>query len=94
MTRTPPPDAALTEALAPWREAWRIRRAHPRWVVLWTASAGKYQAFRLSRKHRRAVLTAATPEDLAAQIEQAEAAEQSRTPAGGRTNSPCRPGAG
>jgi NAD(P)-dependent dehydrogenase (short-subunit alcohol dehydrogenase family) len=54
VTRIPPPDAALTEALAPWREAWRIRRAHPRWVVLWTASAGQYQAFRLSRRHRRA----------------------------------------
>ncbi len=78
MTQTPPPDTGLADSLAPWREAWRIRRAHPKWAVLWVPPAHQYQAFRLSRKHRDAVLAAATPEDLTAQIEHAEQAEQAR----------------
>jgi hypothetical protein len=71
-----PPSAA--DRLAPWREAWQIRRAHPKWAVLWVAPARQYQAFRLSRRHRDAIITAATPEHLTAQIEQAEQAEQAK----------------
>jgi DNA-binding LytR/AlgR family response regulator len=78
MTQSPPLGAALADALAPWREAWRIRRAHPRWAVLWAAPANQYQAFRLSRRHRDVVLAAATPEELTAQIEAAEQADQAR----------------
>jgi len=78
MTQSPPLGTALAGALAPWREAWRVRRAHPRWAVLWAAQASQYQAFRLSRRHRDAVLAAATPEELTAQIEDAERAEQAR----------------
>jgi hypothetical protein len=43
----PSPGAALAETFAYWREAWRIRRAHPKWCVQWVASARQYQAFRL-----------------------------------------------
>jgi hypothetical protein len=78
MSQSQPPGTALADSLAPWREAWRIRRAHPKWVVLWTAQASQYQAFRLSRRHRDALLAAATPEELATQIEHAERAEQAR----------------
>jgi len=73
-----PPSAA--DRLALWREAWQIRRAHPKWAVLWVAFAQQYQAFRLSRRHRDAIITAATPDHLAAQIEQAEQADQARRP--------------
>jgi hypothetical protein len=57
-----PSAADLADRLASWREAWQIRRAHPKWAVLWVAPAHQYQAFRLSRRHRDAILTAATPQ--------------------------------
>ncbi len=63
-----PPGTGITD-MAQWREAWQIRRAHPRWAVAWIAPAGQYQAYRLSRKQRHTILAAATPEDLTAQIE-------------------------
>jgi neutral trehalase len=78
MSQSPPVPPGLAEDLAHWREAWRLRRAHARWVVLWVAAAGQYQAYRLSRKHREVVLVAATPGDLNAKIEQAEQAERVR----------------
>jgi hypothetical protein len=78
VSQVPPCAADLADRLASWREAWQIRRAHPKWAVLWVAPAHQYQAFRLSRRHRDAVITAATPERLAAQIKQAEQAEQAR----------------
>jgi hypothetical protein len=71
-TASSAPDPA--DAMACWREAWRIRRAHPRWAVLWISPAGQYQAFRRSRQHRGTVLTATTPDDLTAQIIAAEQA--------------------
>ena len=78
MTQSPPLGTALSDALARWREAWRIRRAHPRWAVVWAAPASQYQVFRLSRRHRDAVLAAAAPEELTVQIEDAERAEWAR----------------
>lgn len=84
MSQSPAPGAGLAESLAPWREAWRIRRAHPKWAVLWVAPAQQYHAFRLSRRRRDAVLAAATPEDLTAQIEHAEHPAR-------RTPPPARP---
>jgi hypothetical protein len=78
VSQIPPSAADLADRLASWREAWQIRRAHPKWAVLWVAPAHQYQAFRLSRRHRDAVITAATPEHLATQIELAEQAEQAR----------------
>jgi neutral trehalase len=62
--------------MACWREAWRLRREHPRWVVIWVAQASQYRAYRLSRAQRESVLAADTPAALAAQIEQAEQAER------------------
>jgi hypothetical protein len=78
VSQVAPSAADLADRLASWREAWQIRRAHPKWAVLWVATARQYQAFRLSRRHRDAVITAATPEHLATQIEQAEQAEQAK----------------
>ena len=71
---TPDVRPVPADPMACWREAWRIRRAHPRWVVLWISSAGHYQAYRRSRQRRDAVLTAATPHDLTAKIIAAEKA--------------------
>jgi hypothetical protein len=62
--------------MARWREAWRIRRAHPRWVVLWDAPAGQYRAYRRARARRETKLTDDSPEGLAAQIEKADQAER------------------
>ena len=75
MSQIPP---SGTDCLASWREAWQIRRAHPKWAVLWVAPAQQYQAFRLSRRHRDTVITAATPAHLTAQIEHAEQADQAK----------------
>jgi hypothetical protein len=78
-TQTPQPGpggAGGAGDWAGWKEAWQIRRAHPRWVIQWNAPAGLYLAYRLSLKHRDAILAAATPGDLIAQIEHAERAER------------------
>ena len=72
MSKAPPPSPGLAEDLARWPEAWRLRRAHPRWVVFWAADAGQYGAYRLSQAQRDTILAADTPGDLAAQIEHAE----------------------
>jgi hypothetical protein len=78
MSHAPPPSPRLAEELARWREAWSLRRAHPRWVVFWAADAGQYGAYRLARSQRDTILAAATPADLAAQIKQTEQAEPAR----------------
>jgi hypothetical protein len=58
-----------------WREAARLRRDHPRWVVIWLAPIRKYRAYaRLPGARRDTALTASTPAGLAAQIGQAELA--------------------
>jgi len=55
-----------------WREAARLRRAHPRWVVIWLAPIARFRAYaRLPGARRDTALTAADP---AAQIGQAEQA--------------------
>jgi hypothetical protein len=64
-----------------WREAVRLRREHPKWVVIWLASAKQYRAYRrLPGARRDTTLSAGKPEDLAAQITEAE---QPPTPGGG-----------
>jgi hypothetical protein len=78
MSQSPPPPLAAAAELARWREAWRLRRAHPRWVVFWAADASQYGAYRLSRARRDTVLSASTPEALAALIKQAEQTETRR----------------
>jgi hypothetical protein len=61
-----------------WREAARLRREHPGWVVLWLGRTSEYRAYRLSGARRDSVLTAATPAGLVAQMGEAERAV--RTP--------------
>ncbi|HTS95777.1 MAG TPA: hypothetical protein VMI33_04085 [Streptosporangiaceae bacterium] len=57
-----------------WREATRLRREHPGWVVLWLDRTREYRAYRLTRARCDSVLTAGTPADLVAQISAAEQA--------------------
>jgi hypothetical protein len=59
---------------ARWRAAARLRREHPRWVVIWLASAGTYRAYPLFRAPRETAVTAATPEQLAAEMDQVQQA--------------------
>lgn len=64
-----------------WREAARLRREYPRWIVIWLASVGQYRAYRrLPGARRDTTLSAATPEELAAQMTEAE---RPRAPGGG-----------
>jgi hypothetical protein len=58
-----------------WREAARLRRDHPRWIVIWLAPIRQFRGYaRLPGARRDTALTAPTPADLAAQIGQAEQA--------------------
>jgi hypothetical protein len=55
------------------RQAARLRREHPGWIVLWLAPIGQYKAYRrLPGARHDTALTASTPTDLAARITQAE----------------------
>jgi len=49
--------------------AAQIRRDHPRWVVIWAARKGEYQARPLFRATPR-MIAAATPEELITQMRQ------------------------
>ena len=71
--------AAVTDDERCWQEAARLRREHPAWLVIWLASARQYRAYRRASqaRHERA-LCADTPDELAAQMAQAEQAK--RTP--------------
>jgi hypothetical protein len=55
-----------------WKEAARLRREHPGWVVIWLASTREYRAYRLSQARRDIALTAQVPEGLETQIRQVE----------------------
>jgi hypothetical protein len=69
------PPAAANDDAGRWREASRLRRDHPRWVVIWLAPIRKFRAYaRLPGARRDTALTASTPDGLAAQIGQAEQA--------------------
>jgi hypothetical protein len=57
-----------------WREAARLRREHPGWVVLWLDRTREFRAYRLRQARHDSVLTARTPADLSAQIGEAERA--------------------
>jgi hypothetical protein len=74
VSQVPPPAAGdaqpPSDDAASWREAERLRREHPGWVVVWLARIRQYRAYRLSAR-RPITLTAQTPDDLAAQIRQA-----------------------
>jgi hypothetical protein len=54
-----------TDEAGHWQAVRRLRREHPRWVVIWLASTSCYRAYPLFRAPRETTLTAVTPEELA-----------------------------
>jgi hypothetical protein len=72
-----------------WREAARVRGAHPGWIVLWLGRLGQFRAYPLVQELGRPVLTAPLADELARLLCQAEQASPSRSP--GRT-APVRSG--
>jgi hypothetical protein len=55
-----------------WQTVARIRGERSGWVVIWMASAGCYRAYPLFRAPRRTVVTAATPDELTARMDQVQ----------------------
>lgn len=56
-----------------WREAAQLRRQHTRWVIIWLAPACEFRAYGgLPGTRRDATVAAATADDLAAAMTQAE----------------------
>ncbi len=72
MSPAPPPGAGSGPAgeddAGRLREAARLRREHPGWVVLWLAHLRQFRAYPLVQARHGTALTAATSGDLAAQI--------------------------
>ena len=67
------PPAAVDDDAGRWREASRLRREHPRWVVIWLAPIRQFRAYaRLPGTRRDTALTDPTPVGLVAQISLAE----------------------
>ena len=64
-----------------WEAAAQVRREHPRWVVIWAARKGEFQARPLFRVPPGTVATGATPEALTAQMDEIQQAARSRRPA-------------
>ena len=79
MTDRPGPDpadhpgATVDGDAGRWREAARLRREHPRWVIIWLAPIGQFRAYAPGAR-RDTALTAATPAGLAGLINRAEQA--------------------
>jgi hypothetical protein len=69
--------------------AAQIRRQHPRWVSIWVARTGHYRAWPLFRAPRGTSLTAQTPEELTAQLDQIEQAAGQRSPGRSRDAGPA-----
>jgi hypothetical protein len=68
------PASAADEAER-WREAARLRREHPGWIVVWLARESRYNAYRrLPGTRRDTALTDPTADGLASQIVSAEQA--------------------
>lgn len=58
-----------------WGEAARLRREHRGWAVVWQATFAEFRAYRhLPGTQGMTVLTAATSQEIAAQIREAERA--------------------
>jgi len=56
-----------------WREAARLRREHPKWIVIWLGPIRQFRGYRrLPGARRDTALTASTPAGLASLIGQAE----------------------
>lgn len=68
-------DGAAEDYADRWREAARLRREHPRWIVVWLVQSRQYEAYeRLPGARRDSALTASTAGDLADLMSQAEQA--------------------
>jgi len=67
-----PSDEACLHAAA------QIRRERPNWVVIWLARTGRFRAWPLFRAPRDTSVTAQTPGELTAQMDQIEQAARSR----------------
>jgi predicted ATPase len=56
-----------------WQEAGRLRAQFPGWIVIWLSHDQQFHAYRRMPGARRdTALTAATADDMAAKITQAE----------------------
>jgi hypothetical protein len=83
MTESPGgPRMAVDDAAARRRAAAQIRDQRPGWIVIWAAPMGRYRAYPLFRAPRDTCLTAQTPEEMIAQMDQVE--QVARRPGGGR----------
>jgi hypothetical protein len=78
------PDVAADDNAVRRQAAAQIRRQRPGWVVIWAAPAGRYRAWPLFRAPRGTSLTAQTPQEMTAQMDQVE--QGARRP-GGRSRS-------
>ena len=58
-----------------WREAARLRSQFRGWIIIWLAREGCYKAYkRMPGARRDTALSAATADDMTAQIRQADQA--------------------
>ena len=60
-----------------WQAARQLRRERPRWVIIWVAETRHYRAYPLFRTRRGLVVTAATADEAAVQMDQIEQAARS-----------------
>jgi len=73
----PPGDQPADDDAGQWREPARLRRDHPRWIVIWLAPIRQFRGYaRLPGARRDTALTASTPDGLASLIGQAEQASR------------------
>ena len=80
MTGSPGDPGTVSDDDARRRAAAQIRRRRADWVVIWAAPAGRFRAWPLFRAPRGTSLTAQTPEQMSAQMDQVEQA--ARRPGG------------
>jgi hypothetical protein len=74
---------AADNSAARWGEAAELRREYPGWVVIWLAAFAEFRAYRRMPGARHVtVLTAATSQEIAAQIDQAQRAARLSRPFG------------
>ena len=70
------PDSESNDEAARWEAAAQIRGDHPRWVVIWCAPKGEFQARPLFRAPPDTVVSGATPEELIVQMDRIQRASE------------------
>jgi hypothetical protein len=80
MTDTSPdrPRPAADDDTSHMQAAARLRRERPGWIIIWVPHKGCYRAWPLFRAPAGTTLSAQTPEDMAAQMDQTEQAARTR----------------